>query len=215
MVSEQDAAGARELAPDARLLVVPNAVDVDSIDPVEPPAGAAVAIMVADFEYEPNRHGLRMMLDEVMPELWRTVPHACLQVVGRGLEGAQPPDPRVRFAGFVPHLPSAYARAACAVVPLRHGGGSPLKFIEALAYGLPVVSTSYAAAGLEVEPGEHFLAADDPVAFAAAMAAAFDGTFAAGAARGRALAEERYSITALTELFSGHAVEERRDAVSA
>jgi glycosyltransferase involved in cell wall biosynthesis len=156
-----------------------------------------------------------MMLDEVMPELWRTVPHACLQVVGRGLERVRPPDPRVRFAGFVPDLAAAYARAACAVVPLRHGGGSPLKFVEALAYGLPVVATSYAAAGLAAEPGEHYLAADDAIAFAAAVAAAFDGTFAGGAARGRELAEERYSIAALAELFAGHATEERRDAVTA
>ncbi len=215
MVSERDAEAARELAPRSRVRVVPNAVDVQAIEPVEPPADSAVVLFVADFRYEPNRHGLRMLLDEVMPELWRTHPHACLNVVGRGLEDREPGDPRVRFAGFVPSLSSCYATAACAAVPLRHGGGSPLKFVEALAYGIPVVATRYAARGLAADEGAHYLAADEPSEYAAAIASTFDGDGAAMAGRGRRLAEERYSVEALAELLAREPAVEERDAVRA
>ena len=78
-------------------------------------------------------------------------------------------DPRVETLGFVDDLRVVYAGASCAVVPLLQGGGTPLKLIEALAYGLPVVATPRAVAGLAVRDGEHCLVADGPEAFAAAL----------------------------------------------
>ena len=86
-------------------------------------------------------------------------------------------------------LADAYAGAGCAIVPLLTGGGSPLKFVEALAYGLPVVATPHAAAGLDVVAGEHYLRGRRPRSFADALVAVLDATARAElAARGRALA---------------------------
>ena len=73
-----------------------------------------------------------------------------LLLAGAGLEHPPSEDPRVRALGFVEDLAGAYAQARCAVVPLLQGGGSPLKLVEALAYGLPVVATPRAVAGLDV-----------------------------------------------------------------
>ena len=85
------------------------------------------------------------------------------------------------------------------MVPLLTGGGSPLKFVEALAYGLPVVATPHAAAGLEAaRAGEHYLEADGPEAFADALADILEHGAPDLASRGRALAESNYSIEALT-----------------
>ncbi len=89
----------------------------------------------------------------------------------------------------------------CAVVPLLQGGGTPLKFVEALAHGLPVVATTRAAAGLAAVDGEHCLLADGPEAFAMALLSVLrDGAPELGR-RGRELAAERYSIEALTRLL--------------
>ncbi len=83
------------------------------------------------------------------------------------------------------------------MVPLLQGGGTPLKLIEALAYGLPVVATPRAAAGLEVRDGEHCLVADGAEAFAAALVRVLrDGAPELGR-RGRELAERCYSLEAL------------------
>jgi glycosyltransferase involved in cell wall biosynthesis len=205
MVSEVDLAGARELCPAARLRLVPNVVDVEAIAPVAPRPEAQRILMVADYTYEPNANGLRFLLDEVMPRVWPERPEAVLHLVGRGLDDPAPDEPRVQAAGFVDDLDAEYATASCAVVPLLEGGGTPFKFLEAMAHGLPVVATPRAAAGLAVRDGEHYLEGEDAQTFAGAIigltgdgAAAADGL----AARGRALVAERYSMAALRQAVS-------------
>jgi len=202
MVSGPDLEGARALCPAANLRYAPNVVDVAAITPVSAQVSEHRAILVANFTYEPNRNGLRFLLDEVFPRVWAELPDARLALVGAGLQ--QPPcaDPRVETLGFVEDLAGAYARASCAVVPLLQGGGTPLKLIEALAFGLPVIATTRAVAGLEVRDGEHCLIADTAAAFAAALVRVLrDGAPELGR-RGRELAAQRYSIEALSALLA-------------
>lgn len=202
MVSEADIAAARELCPGARLRCVPNVVDIEAIEPVRDLAAGERALFVASFFYEPNRRGLRFLLDEVFPRVWAELPDARLTLVGPGLEQPPSADPRIETLGFVEHLSEAYGRARCAVVPLLQGGGTPLKFIEALAYGLPVVATPRAAAGLDVHDGEHCLLAEGGEQFAAALVRVLrDGAPELGR-RGRELVVKRYSVQALSELLN-------------
>jgi glycosyltransferase involved in cell wall biosynthesis len=200
MVSPADVERARVLAPGASLRYVPNAVDVQTIR-AAPAAGGSYLLFVADFTYAPNRNALRFLVDEVLPRVWRELPDARLVVVGRGMDET-PTDERVEALGFVPDLGSAYARAACVAVPLLEGGGSPLKFVEALAFGVPVVATPLAAAGLEATASEHYLEADGADAFAAAVVRVLREGAADLAARGRGLVEERYSIEALARMIA-------------
>jgi glycosyltransferase involved in cell wall biosynthesis len=169
-------------------------------------------VFVASFAYEPNRNGLRFLLGEVLPRVWAKLPDAKLALVGAGLQQASigqdggprglRDDPRVETLGFVDDLPGVYAGASCAVVPLLQGGGTPLKLIEALAYGLPVVATPRAVAGLAVRDGEHCLVADGAEEFAAALVRVLRDGAPELAQRGRELAAERYSIEALSGLVA-------------
>jgi glycosyltransferase involved in cell wall biosynthesis len=199
MVSEADLAGARELCPSAVLRLVPNVVDIDAIAAVVPRPDAGRVLMVADYTYEPNANGLRFLLEDVMPRVWARRPEVVLRLVGRGLDDPAPGEPRVQTAGFVDDLDAEYAAASCAVVPLLEGGGTPFKFLEALAHGLPTVATPRAAAGLAARAGEHYREGADGASFAEAILSltAEDPDTAALAARGRALVAERYSLTAL------------------
>jgi glycosyltransferase involved in cell wall biosynthesis len=201
MVSEADVAAARALCPDAHVRLVPNVVDVSAIEPVTPDVAAHRALFVGDFAYEPNRTALDFLLDQVMPRVWAQLPDAKLRLVGAGLEQPPSDDPRVEALGFVDELADAYAGVTVAVVPLLQGGGTPLKFVEALAYGLPIVATPRAAAGLAVRDGEHCLLAEGADAYAELLARALRDGAAGLGERGRALAAERYSIEALTELL--------------
>jgi glycosyltransferase involved in cell wall biosynthesis len=202
MVSEADLAAAAELCPQARLRYVPNVVDVASIRLPAAPAREPNAVFVASFAYPPNRNGLQFLLDEVYPRVWEELPQAQLTLVGGGLQAPPSEDPRVRALGFVQDLGEAYAGARCAVVPLLQGGGTPLKFVEALAYGVPVLATARAAAGLEVSDGVDCMLAEGAQQFAAKLVAVLrDGAPEIGA-RGRATAEQRYSIEALTRLLA-------------
>jgi glycosyltransferase involved in cell wall biosynthesis len=100
--------------------------------------------------------------------------------------------------GFVEDLDPLYARAVYALVPLLSGGGSPLKFIEGLAHGVPVVATPRAVAGVDAEAGRHYVEGEGADGFASGLVEALDPVRGAevGAA-GRALAQSEYSVEAL------------------
>lgn len=199
MVSQADVEGAQALAPGATLRLVPNVVDVAAIAPAPPRDGQRRVLFLADLGYPPNQEALRLLLDEVMPNLWRQAPDVRLIVAGKGSDRVEASDPRVEARGFVPDLGELYEEAGCVAVPLLEGGGSPLKFVEALAFAMPIVATPRAAAGLLVEAGEHYLEAEpDGAAFAAGILAALEPAVGNPLGRaGRELAEREYSIEAL------------------
>jgi glycosyltransferase involved in cell wall biosynthesis len=216
MVSEADMRAAHELWPQATLRLAPNVVDVAAIEPISEIAPEPSAIFVANFAYEPNRTALAFLLEQVLPRVWQELPSACLLLAGAGLDippggdrigtgiaGPLSNDPRVRRLGFVSDLSGAYHQARCAVVPLLQGGGSPLKLIEALAYGLPVVATPRAVAGLDVHDGVDCLVADGGQEFAEALVGVLRDGAPEIARAGRRLAERRYSIEALAGLLRG------------
>ena len=202
MVSHVDVAGARELCPEAVVRYVPNVVDVSAVAAVARPARSGVVLLVADYTWVPNQQAVRFLLDEVMPALWATHPEARLAVVGRGLALPGEADARVDRLGFVDDLHAQYARAAAVVVPLLSGGGSPLKFVEALAHAVPVVATPLAARGLELSAGEHYLEAADGPAFARVLGEVLTHGAGAVAAAGRRLVEHEYSIEVLSRLLA-------------
>lgn len=204
MATRADERGAQALAGDRiATRYVPNVIDVTRITPVSPP-GTGRLLFVGDFTYAPNSEALGFLGDEVLPELWQTMPDVRLVAVGAGLPAAAR-DRRIETPGFVEHLASAYAAADVAVVPLLRGAGSPLKFVEGLAYGLPVVTTPHAAALIEDGvPGRDFLVGDGATQFAAAIGAVLsDPARAAAMGRaGRALAERYYSVDHLATLLA-------------
>lgn len=203
MATRADQRGAAQLAgEEVTTRYAPNVVDVQRIAPVAAP-GNETLLFVGDFTYAPNREGLRFLVDQVLPIAWQSRPGVRLLVAGRGVSDP-PADPRIEVLGFVEDLRFVYARADAVAVPLLHGGGSPLKFVEALAYGLPVIATGHAAGLLEDgAPDEHFLLAVDAAGFAQAISCLFgDAERARGlGAAGRTLAEHRYSIDALARLL--------------
>jgi glycosyltransferase involved in cell wall biosynthesis len=201
IVSRDDLELARRLAPGAVLRLAPNVVDIAAIRPATGRADGRNVLMVGDFTYDRNVDALRLLLDRIMPLVWEQLPDARVRLVGRGLDGEPPADPRVDVLGFVDSLHAAYADADVVAVPLTGGGGTSLKFIEAMAYGVPVVSTPTGARGLGVTPGEHYREALEPEAFAAALVDVLRTGDAPMAARARAVAEREFSIETLTRLL--------------
>jgi glycosyltransferase involved in cell wall biosynthesis len=199
MVSRADVEGAEALVPTARVRLVPNVVDVAAIEPVPPRKGERAVLFVADLSYEPNRGALDFLIEEAMPSLWERAPDVRLVVAGKGSETIRITDSRIEPSGFVPDLRDLYLEAGCVAVPLLEGGGSPLKFVEALAYGVPVAATPLAAAGLEAQAGAHYSeGAGNGEPFARAIETALDPAQGNSmAVAGRELAEREYSIEAL------------------
>jgi len=197
--SAADEARARELVPSIRSAVVPNAVDVEYFQPrpADPPGDGRTVIFFGAINYFPNVDGLLYLLREVWPLIEKSHPQARLKIVGQ-----QPtPEilafqgPRIEVAGKVDDLRPHLASAAVSVVPLRIGGGTRFKILEAMSMAKPVVSTSLGAEGIEAEPGRHIFLADDASAFAAAVGRLLDESRLGGrmGTEARALVEERYS----------------------
>jgi glycosyltransferase involved in cell wall biosynthesis len=149
------------------VLTVPNGV-MPLPAPADPPPGPETGeplrlLFVGSLNYEPNAQGLEWFAHEVAP-LVRERTSIEIDVVGPGRRG--PELPGVRYLGRVEDLGPVYARAHAAVVPLRAGAGSRLKVVEALARGVPLVSTALGVEGHELRDGEHALIADDPAGLA-------------------------------------------------
>lgn len=161
------AAGAAEPIP-----VVPIAVDIAGVEPVTREPQAQTILSMATMYWPPNIDGVLWFAREVLPLVRRAIPDAPFTIVG-----ARPPaevqaladDSLITVTGYVEN-PQPYLQAsALLVVPLHAGGGMRVKILEALARGIPVVSTTIGAEGIDVTDGQHLLIADQPADFARAV----------------------------------------------
>ena len=190
--------------PDATIHVVPNVNPVRARVPG--PAARHGVVFVGGFEHPPNVDGALMLVNEVMPLVWSELPEVRVVIVG-----SKPPSeveslasPLVRVAGWVPDLDPVLNGARALVAPLPYGAGLKGKVTQALAYGLPVVTTTIGAEGLDAVDGQQLLIADDPGGLATRTIAALndDELWARLSHAGQALAAERCSPALMTERLS-------------
>lgn len=199
LTSKPDEARVRTTAPGTRTAVVPNAADIEYFRP-QPgaplPDGRTILFFGAG-NYFPNTDGILYFLREIWPALAARRPDLRFKIVGPNpsAEVLARSGPRIEVVGFVEDLRPHLATAAALVVPLRIGGGTRLKILEAMAMAKPIVSTTLGAEGIEVTDGANILLADAPAAFAGAVERVLDDRFLAARLGhgGRTLVEARYS----------------------
>jgi glycosyltransferase involved in cell wall biosynthesis len=227
VTSPRDLAMIRSAVPGARTAVVPNGVDTEFLSPGADRRVPGTILFFGTLSYYPNHDGLLFFLRDVMPMVRRLHPSARLEIVGasppaelRRFEAAD-----VTFTGFVDDVRPHLARASVVVAPLRIGGGTRLKILEAMAMAAPVVSTSLGAEGLAVTHGREVLLADTAETFAAEVVRVLrdDGLGIALGSAGRRLVETSYdwraSARALEALYRraipAHGLARQAEAVPA
>jgi sugar transferase (PEP-CTERM/EpsH1 system associated) len=170
-VSDDEAAAARELLNVDHLEVVPNGVDTAYFAPSGDEPDPCSLLFTGTMSYRPNAEAVSDFVRQVLPLIVEKLPNAKLHVVG-----VAPPkeiqslaSPHVVIHGFVPDMRPYHRRAAVVVVPLRRGGGTKLKVLEAAAMGKAVVSTTVGIEGLPFCPDRDVLVANSPSQFAEAV----------------------------------------------
>lgn len=126
-------------------------------------------LFVGGLDYQPNLDSSHYLLREIFPLIRAGLPEVRLDIVGHELwrvAGLLPENSGVELHESVPEILPWFRGADLLVVPLRYGAGIRIKILEAMASGLPIVTTSKGCEGLQVEHGRELLIADDPEAFA-------------------------------------------------
>ncbi len=204
-VSEADREILQKLGPGVKVTVIPNGVDTRAYDPeqtyplvLEPHS----IVFTGKMDFRPNIDAVLWFCHQVLPLIKTRLPDVNFYIVGQ-----KPPqrlrslaeDAAVTLTGYVDDVRPYIAGAGVYVVPLRIGGGTRLKIVEAMALGKAIVSTSLGCEGYPVTSGRELVIADTPQDFARCVVDLLDDAHRReelGRA-GRRFVEERYDWRAI------------------
>jgi len=175
-VSEADRLALQRILPGLEITVIPNGVDLafyrhDAVPP-HPAPGPHALVFTGKMDYRPNIDAVLWFADAVLPLILAQIPDARFFVVGQQPHArlARLADnPAITLTGRVPDTRPYIAAAGVYVVPLRIGGGTRLKVLEAMAMSQALVSTRLGCDGFDFSDGREVCFADEPAAFAAAV----------------------------------------------
>lgn len=167
--SDRERDALRQLPGLRRVETLPNSIDTNYFALREGEPSGNELVFVGSTHVDANRDGVNYFVTEIFPLIEQRVPDVKLWIVG----GNPPPEiraydarPNITVTGFVDDVRSYMARGKAMIVPLRAGGGTRLKILEGLSYGIPTVSTSIGAEGIELTHNHDILLADDAQRFA-------------------------------------------------
>lgn len=182
-----------------KIAVIPIAVDCTSLQPIKRTAESHNIMTMGTLFYPPNADGVRWFMHQVYPLVKKQVADTTFTIVGPRppqdiLEFGKQNASYIQVAGYVPDLQPYFERAALMVVPVRVGSGMRVRILETLARGIPTVTTTIGAEGIEAQNGTHLLIADEPADFAQAVVRLLINPQLGHtlAQNGRRLAEKKY-----------------------
>jgi polysaccharide biosynthesis protein PslH len=174
-VSTEEAAAIHRVLDNAKntVAVIPNGVDIASYTMRSKSSIVPGRLIYnGSLTYRPNYEAVRFFAQEILPIVAQQIPNVHLVVTGRYTDEHKAEfanNSQIVLTGFLDDIQPTLATAAVCVVPLQSGGGTRLKILEAWAVGLPVVSTTVGANGLEAQNGVHCRIQDEPKHFAEAV----------------------------------------------
>ena len=170
--SEEDRQLGKSIAPNGNYSVVGNGVNSEYFQSVSTNCINAdpTVVFTGGFGYEPNRDAVRFFVSEILPRIWGQRSDCRFLFAGLDAERLWNElavnDERIQFECSPADIRPCFQRATVFVVPLRVGGGTRLKVLEAMSMGIAIVSTTLGAEGIPCESGKHLVRSDAPAEFA-------------------------------------------------
>jgi glycosyltransferase involved in cell wall biosynthesis len=172
---------------------IPICVDPSEIKKVEPLTNQPNILFIGGMHWPPNAEGMRWFAHEIMPKVLEMVPEARCFTIGKQPHADITNEKGIITPGFVEDLEPYWQQCRAFVVPLLSGGGMRVKILDAWAHGLPVISTTIGAEGIEAKDGENIMVADTAQEFAEKLVKLLKGEHAERLGEaGRATVESRY-----------------------
>lgn len=207
MPNEEDRQKMQQFSPSVKnISVIPNAADTDYYNPALWSPEPRVLVYNGALTYGPNFDAVLYYKEKIYPNLMKVYPDIQLLVTGRydGINVDRLTDcPGIKLTGYVEDIRDVLYRSSACIIPLRRGGGMRLKIPEAMAAGVPVVSTSMGAEGLECAHEKHLLIADTAADFMTAICRVLEDKALIETLRqnARQLVETKYSWKRSAGLF--------------
>lgn len=203
-VTEEDRIALLDDNPDLdNVDTVPIGVDLEEFRPVRLDPGSQTILSLGTMSWPPNVDAILYFTNEIYPLVKQAVPNTNFVIAGSrppgSIQALSSIDRSITVTGYVPDVSSLAAQATAFIVPLRSGSGMRVKIINALAMGLPVVTTSIGCEGIDAVNERDLLIADDPPAFADAVIRLLNDTKLRSmlGESGRRLVEQKYSWEAI------------------
>ncbi len=167
VVSDDEGQLIRPFCQESDIRTVPNGVDINYFTPRPDPGGTRL-LFCGRLDQLANKGAITFFFNSIWPQLSGRLKSLEIDVVGKNppawLCELSRKDPRVHVPGFVDDVRPYFQQATIFICPIKDGGGTRLKILDALAMGMPIVSTTFAASGLTLRDGTHLLIADSPEA---------------------------------------------------
>ena len=209
-VSETDRNSLKELYSPCPVYVLPNGINMsESLLSSDNMARSDINLLfVGTFDYAPNEDAFVFFAEQILPLIQARLPSVTFLVAGKGaterMKNAAKHNPQIRLVGGNGNVREFYQQATICVVPIRFGGGTRFKILEAFALGVPVVSTSIGYEGIDARNGEHLLIGDSPQAFADQVLKLLENPALSQqmVRQARQLVEEKYDWRVIAERFA-------------
>jgi len=208
VVSNLDKDRLLKVCPSIKIDVIPNGVDINYFAPTQQNYEPNTLIFAGGMTWYPNRDAMQYFCNKIWPLIKTYYPDVKMTIIGRN-----PPknilklsrlDPNIIVTGFVDDIRPYAERTHVYVCPIRDGGGTKVKILDALAMGKPIVAHPIAIEGIDGKAGEHFLLAKTPAEFLQQISNLFDNHELCKrlSHNGRELAIEKYDFKKIGEKLS-------------
>lgn len=165
-ISKHESDILKNLIPSEKVLYYPHLIDMGNINTPKKECEhqQLINLLFIGGTQDPNVQGINWFIKNIMPKLGSI--SVKLNVYGRVCEKIKTKDKNVSLCGFIKDLNTAYSSADIVIAPILSGSGLKIKSVEALSFGMPLISTSEGARGLDDEDSNNFIIADDESSFA-------------------------------------------------